>query len=104
MAKSRYSNTTIIDGHHFGTYRLPVRSLGLKEMDLLAGVSSFEYTYKVGDRLDHLAARFFNEESYWWIIAIVNNISYPFASGGLSPGRALRIPHDVKDVLDRLFV
>ncbi len=104
MAKSRYAGTEIIDDRHFGTYRLPVRSLGLKDMDLLAGVSSFEYVFKVGDRLDHLAARFFNEESYWWIIAMVNKISYPFASGGLVPGLALRIPHDVKDVLNKLFV
>lgn len=103
MAKSRYSNTQILDDRSFGTFRMPVRAMGLRELDLLAGVRSFEYTYKAGDRLDHLAARFFNDESYWWVIAMVNNIAYPFASGGLEPGVTLRIPHDVKDVLDKLF-
>lgn len=102
MTRSRYSGTPVLDGRSFGTFRLPVRAAGMGELDLLAGVRSFEHTFKAGDRLDHLAARFFNDESYWWILALVNGISYPFASGGLIPGRTLRIPHDVKDVLDKL--
>lgn len=103
MAKSRYVDTPIIDDHHFGTWRLPSFARGYRLIDLLAGVKTVEYTYKRGDRLDHLSARFFNEEQYWWVIAIVNNIYYPFASGGLIPGRKLRIPVDVKDILDKIF-
>lgn len=104
MAKSRYTDTPILNDRHFGMFRLPIRSLGLKEMDFLTGVRSFEYTYQVGDRLDQLAAKFYNDDAYWWLIALVNGINYPFASGGLIPGKTLRIPYDVKDVLDRLFV
>lgn len=104
MAKNRYSNTAIIDGKYYGTFRLPIKAGGLVELNLLDGVRSFQYTYKVGDRLDKLAAKYFNgESSYWWIIAACNNIAYPFASGGLIPGRVLRIPTNVKDVLDKIY-
>lgn len=103
MAKSRYTDTAVIDGHHFGTYSLPVQARGYKERNLLDGVKTFEYVYQRGDRLDKLAAKFFSESSYWWVIAIVNNIDYPFASGGLVPGRTLKIPFDVKDIFDRIF-
>ena len=102
MAKSRYSGTPIVDDHHFETYSLPVRGGGFAEDDLLLGVKTFEYVVVRGDRMDHLAARFFNEDSYWWIIALVNGISYPFASGGMTVGRRLKIPFDVRDVLDRV--
>jgi hypothetical protein len=103
MARSRYSNTEIIDGKYYGTFRLPVQAAGFKEIDLLQGIKTLDYEYKLGDRIDHLAARFFNDEGYWWVICIVNNIAYPFSSGGLVPGRILKIPHNVQDVLDRIL-
>lgn len=103
MAKNRYSDTAVIDDHHYSSFSLPVYARGYRERNLLDGVKTFEYVYKRGDRMDHLAARFFNEEQYWWVIALVNGIIYPFASGGLIPGRTLKIPFEVKDVLDRLF-
>ena len=78
-------------------------AMGLKQVELLAGVQTIEYVYKVGDRLDHLAAKYLGDDEYWWVISLVNGINYPFASGGLVPGRALRIPVDVKDVLDKLM-
>lgn len=102
MAKSRYANTRVI-GNGYATFAALVRSKGYGNVDLLQGVKTFEYIYKKGDRLDHLAARFFNEDAYWWVIALVNDISYPFASGGLVPGKVLKIPSDPKDVFDRLF-
>ena len=103
MGRSRYSDTPVIDGRFYGTFRLPVRALGLRELDLTTGVRTFDYVYQVGDRVDNLAARFYGDESYWWVICLVNGVSYPFASGGLTPGRALKVPYDAKDVLDRLF-
>jgi len=103
MSKSRYSDTEIIDDHHYGTFSLPVKSLGYKELNLLEGVKTFDYVFKVGDRLDALAAKFFSQDQYWWCIALINNIQYPFASGGLVPGKVLKIPYDVKDVFERLF-
>lgn len=103
MAKSRYTGSQIVDKKYFASYRLPKLSAGLKNIDLLAGVDTREYTYKVGDRLDHLAAKFFGEDRYWWVIALVNNINYPFASGGLIPGKTLKIPLQVQSVLDKIM-
>ncbi len=102
MGKSRYSDTRVIDGKSYATFSLPRIAAGLKQLDLLEGVKTTDYVYKRGDRLDHLAARFFGDDSYWWIIALVNGINYPFASGGLTPGRTLRIPSNVRDVLDKV--
>lgn len=102
MGRSRYRNTEIIDGKFYGTYDLPANPGGYKEVDLLEGVSTFEYVWKLGDRLDILASKHFQDSDYWWIIALVNNIAYPFSSGGLTPGTAIRIPFDVNDVLNKL--
>lgn len=102
MGKSRYSDTRVIDGKSFATFSMPRVSAGLKQLDLLEGVRTTEYLYKAGDRLDHLAARFFNDDSLWWVIAMVNNIKWPFKSGGLTPGIRLKIPMNARDVLDKI--
>lgn len=101
MSRSRYASTGLVDGKSYSTFTLPTKYLD--DGDLLKGIESFEYVFKMGDRLDTLAARFFADDKYWWVIALVNNISYPFPSGGLVPGRKLRIPNSVNDVLDRIL-
>ena len=103
MARSRYSETEIIDGFRYGTFMLPTKATGLRELDLLDGVQTVDHTFRRSERLDHVAARYFGDDEYWWVIALVNNISYPFASGGLVPGKVLRIPLNVQDVLQKLF-
>ncbi len=103
MARSRYSNTPIIGKHHYSTFPTTTSSRGLQSLNLLEGVRTVEYTVKVGDRIDHLAAKFFNDDQYWWVIALSNGINYPFSSGGFKPGRLLKIPLDVKDVLDKIL-
>ena len=103
MAKSRYGDARVLDGRYFATNSLPVLAAGYKELDLLAGVRTFEHVFSRGERVDHLASRFFNDEGYWWVICLCNNIDYPFASGGLVPGKKLRIPFDVKDVLNKIM-
>lgn len=103
MARSRYSNTPIIGKHHYSTVPSTARSRGLQSVNLLENVRTVEYTIKVGDRIDHLAAKFFNDDQYWWVIALANGIAYPFASGGFRVGRILKIPLDVKDVLDKIM-
>lgn len=103
MSKSRYTDTPIIDGRRYGTFRRPGGLLGLKQRNLLDGVKTVDYTYKSGDRLDHLAAKFYNDDQLWWLIAIVNDIAWPFKSGGLIPGRVIKIPLDYKDIFERLF-
>ena len=47
---------------------------------------------ETGDRLDTLAYQYYNNSSYWWIIASANNIhNAPF---GLKDGTILRIPRN----------
>lgn len=103
MARSRYSGTPVLDGKFYQSFALRANPAGLKTIDLLAGVSTIEHVFSRGERLDHLAARYFGDDGYWWVIALVNNINYPFASGGLTPGRVLLIPESVQDVLDKIL-
>jgi hypothetical protein len=100
MAKSRYSETELVDTAHFGTFPRRVLSMGLKVDDLLQNVRYFEHQFERGERLDHLAAKYFNEDKYWWVIAMVNKIDYPL---GITPGTILRIPRDVKDIFKKIF-
>lgn len=103
MSRSRYSDTPVIDGKFYSTFTLPRNPGGIKNVDLLLGVKTIEYVFKRGDRLDHISARFLGDDDYWWLIALVNGINYPFASGGLIPGKVLNIPVQAQDVLDKLM-
>lgn len=52
---------------------------------------------ETGDRLDTLAYQYYNNASYWWIIAAANNIhNAPF---GLKDGTILRIPQNYIEIL-----
>ena len=54
---------------------------------------------QTGDRLDTLATQFYNNSSYWWIIATANNIhDAPFS---FSDGTILRIPKDYLDIINQ---
>jgi hypothetical protein len=99
LAKSRYSNVPIIDGNHYATWRLPVKSAGYKTIDLLEGVQTIPYTWKIGDRFDKLAAIYYNDDEYYWVIALVNN---KFWAWGVNPGDVIQIPVDVRDILRKL--
>jgi hypothetical protein len=44
-----------------------------------------------GDRLDHLAMEYFGDESYWWVIARVNNLGK--GTLVIPPGTTLKIPY-----------
>jgi hypothetical protein len=103
VAKSRYAGTPIVDRHHYELYDLGALSAGYRQRDFLAGVRTFDYVIQVGDRADHLAARFLNDDSLWWLVCLCNGIYYPFSSGGFSPGITLRIPLDPQDVLARIL-
>ncbi len=47
------------------------------------------YLFKKNDRLDHLAARFYNNGLDWWIIAAASGISWWFQ---INENTILRIP------------
>lgn len=50
----------------------------------------FKIVFKQGDRLDLLAKKYFNDSTFWWIIALVNNLTGD--SLILQPGTELYIP------------
>ena len=54
---------------------------------------------ETGDRLDTLAYQYYNNASYWWIIAAANNIhNAPF---GLKDGTILRIPQNYIEIVNK---
>jgi hypothetical protein len=53
-----------------------------------------------GDRLDILAAKYYNDKSMWWIISTANNLNE--ASLSIEPGIQLRIPSNIAKILNDL--
>lgn len=97
MARSRYFKTEKIDNNHYSTFSLE-QSNRFKEPDTFENVNYFEYIVKKGDRLDNLAAKYLNDDKYWWAIALLNNMILPF----LSEGQKIKIPTDSSEILDRI--
>jgi len=96
MSISRYDNTTILGSSFFGTQQ---DYSGIKR-DIDSGViKTFSYMTKPNDRLDILATRFYGEGSYWWIIAIANDIGWALQ---ISAGIQLRIPKMADKILERI--
>lgn len=52
---------------------------------------------ELGDRLDTLAYDFYEDSTYWWIIASANNIHG--AKFAFEPGTVLRIPQNYIEIL-----
>ncbi len=100
MSKSRYADTPILDGNHYATWSIPVYAKGYRSLDLLKGVQTQEYIWKKGDRFDKLAAQYFHDDQYWWVICICNDVLYPF---GIAPDTVFRIPLDHRDILSKLL-
>lgn len=50
------------------------------------------------DRLDLLASRYYGNPTYWWIIAVANNLND--ASLSIEIGKQLRIPGNVTAVIN----
>jgi nucleoid-associated protein YgaU len=104
MAKSRYFDTPVIAAfrgspEHYTTYNIPEKLRGYAEIDLLSGEHTVEHVMVRGERLDHLAAKHYGEDEYWWIIALANGIAYPL---GIAPGTVIKIPLDVRSILEKL--
>jgi hypothetical protein len=98
MGRSRYFDTPVT-GSRYETWTLPTAGGKFFRRDFLEGVQTFEHIVMDGDRLDALAARYLGDDTYWWVLAIVNDVKFGLS---LTPGRHLRIPRDIRPVLDRL--
>ncbi len=97
MARSRYSRSSILDDYSYETFTLN-QTNAFKEVDTFDNVQTIEYVVKAGDRLDTLAAKFLHEDQYWWVIALINNLTMPT----ITPGQKIKIPIDASDVLNRI--
>lgn len=53
------------------------------------------YVLSENERLDVLAGKFYNESSYWWVIAAASGIGWGLQ---VPPGTFLKIPSNLDDV------
>lgn len=91
MAASRYRHTNIISGSYYETFEFP-------NFDVL-NIPTFNIRTSDNDRLDTLAFKHLGAGEYWWMIAMVNNLSWAF---DFVPGDILKIPVDAQDILKTL--
>ena len=105
MAKSRYFPTRLLrrsdipEPVHFATWDLPPAYHSVKEIDLLEGLTTTEHIWEYGDRFDKLSNRYYDDDQYGWLLALVNNIGFQL---GVTPGTVIRVPSDIVPVLERL--
>ena len=52
------------------------------------------------DRLDLLAHRFYKNRTYWWVLALANNL--PGDTLYIEPGTQIFIPRNIQDILNSL--
>ena len=53
------------------------------------------HVLKEGERLDTLAGKFYNDASYWWIIAAASGIGWGLQ---VPPGTFLKIPTNLNEI------
>ena len=89
MAESRYRNTNTIDEKFYESIDFPRK----QQLDT---VNAFRVRAARFDRLDNLAFKHLGSGEYWWIIALINDLDWPFA---FEAGQILKIPIELSDVL-----
>jgi hypothetical protein len=92
MTSIYYRNSEKIDGRH---YSIP--KFALKNIDF-SDIEARELMIQDGDRLDIIAEQLYNNPDHWKAIAIFNNLEWFF----VKPGDVIRVPLDIKKVLDRI--
>lgn len=89
---SRYSNIDIVKKQdtrkYINTIVYPIITPKVNDVYIIA---------REGDRLDNLSWEYYQNPTYWWIIARANNIG----KGNLFPevGKQLRIPQNIESIL-----
>jgi hypothetical protein len=92
MAESRYRTTAVIDESFYESVDFPTR----EELD---SINTFRIRIAQFDRLDNLAFKHLGSGEYWWVIALMNGLEWPYA---FEAGQIIKIPVELDDVL-RLF-
>ena len=88
MATSRYRNTQIIDEKYYSSQDVPDKDLDK--------IQTFSIRITNADRLDILAAKHLGNGEYWWLIAELNDIDWPF---DFEDGQIIKIPVNIEDAL-----
>ena len=97
MATSRYKDFRAVKSFVGDPRRLETFPAISKES--LSVIPHTVITYKESDRLDSLAETFLGNGRYWWAICLMNDLDNPF-SYNLLPGRLLKIPNSVDQILN----
>ena len=93
---NRYKHTRLKTDNKTGIqYQIPTLYPDIPEKD-----SDIIYYTRVGDRLDLLSYKFYNDSGMWWIISRANELDP--SSVAIDPGTELRIPKDIGDVIGSL--
>lgn len=98
MPRSRYNKTKILDNKFLESFSLKQQNSRFNDLTIFNNIEYTEYVVKNGDRLDTLAAKFLNDDTYWWVLALFNGIRMPI----ITPGQKIRIPKSSSEVIDRL--
>ena len=88
MATSRYHNQDIIDNKYFASSDVPSSDF--------YKIQTFSVRITNADRLDILAAKYLGNGEYWWLIAELNNIDWPF---DFEDGQIIKIPVSIEEAL-----
>ena len=90
MGLSRYRNLNTLEGYYLET----PNTIAKEDLDKITCINIRPTSE---DRLDALAHRYLGDSSYWWVICLMNDLEWIF---DFEPGKILRIPIDVQDILD----
>jgi hypothetical protein len=93
MVFSRYRNLNTLEDKKF--YETPT----FPSKTQLDAIDTFQIRVSRFDRLDILAFKHLGAGEYWWIISVMNDLSWAFS---FEEGQILKIPVNLDDVL-RLF-
>ena len=69
----------------------------IKYPEIPVDISDVYIITRIGERLDLLAHRYYDDVNYWWIISKANGLNP--SDIGLEPATQLRIPTDIGEVL-----
>jgi hypothetical protein len=92
MAESRYRSVGIRDESFFESVDFPSQA----ELDT---INTFRIRIAQFERLDNLAHKHLGSGEYWWIIALINGLEWPYA---FEAGQIIKIPIEIDEFL-RLF-
>ena len=93
---SRYQySTTLINKYTKKKYLASVIYTKIKPND-----NDMYIISQQSDRLDILASKYYGDSSFWWIIAVANNLND--ASVSIEPGIQMRIPSNISKILNDL--